>query len=430
MNGLGKEIVMGMGAEPFYQRSKYLRKLQIGPLRELMDGFSDWLVEQGFKIDRILMHLYNLYHLSEYFDRHNLDRIQSIRSKDIDDFFKEYPSWCKPRCRLENHLRYVSFSINRFVAYLAEKKLFISQSKSELYEPILDEYLGWMAHCRHSAAGTIKVRSRSITHFLKFLGQNATPQGLAGLDRDDVEEFFLSWAEGIGRSVRRSMQSALRTFLRFCLYRGYILKPLDLAVPTLRTYKLAGLPRGLTDAQAKKILHSIDRNTKTGRRDYAIIQLLYTYGIRGCQICGLFLEDIDWAQDKIFFKAAKNGKDALLPMTRKVGVSLLDYLQNSRPSSSYSHVFLTAHAPCQPFPRSSTLSAIIERRIRRADIEVAKKGSHGFRHLFAARMVQKGRSLKAVADVLGHRSLESTFIYTKVDFNCLKQVALEWPGEA
>ena len=69
------------------------------------------------------------------------------------------------------------------------------------------------------------------------------------------------------------------------------------------------------------------------------------------------------------------------------------------------------------------------RHIRKAGIEVSKRGVHAFRHGFASRMVNKGHSLKAVADVLGHRHLSMTFIYTKVDFNALKQVALDWPEE-
>jgi site-specific recombinase XerD len=92
-------------------------------------------------------------------------------------------------------------------------------------------------------------------------------------------------------------------------------------------------------------------------------------------------------------------------------------------------VFLTCRAPYHPLPHSSSLSAIVERRIRSAGIEFPSKGAHVFRHCFATRMLQNGHPLKAVADVLGHRHLGTTFIYTKVDFNALKQVALEWPQE-
>jgi site-specific recombinase XerD len=225
------------------------------------------------------------------------------------------------------------------------------------------------------------------------------------------------------------MQSALRTFLRFCLQQGYIQRPLDRAIPTLRTYKLATVPRGLSDPQAQQVLHGINRNRHAGRRDYAILQLLYTYGVRGGQVRALRLQDIDWTQSQILFQASKQGKDSRLPLTAQVGKSLLDYLQNSRPPYSDPHVFLTCRAPYHPLTHPTALSAIVERHIRAAGIDLPSKGAHAFRHGFATRMVHQGHSLKAVADILGHRHLSTTFIYTKVDFKALKQVALEWPQE-
>jgi integrase len=225
------------------------------------------------------------------------------------------------------------------------------------------------------------------------------------------------------------MQSALRTFLRFCLHSGYIERSLEHAVPTLRTYKLATVPRGLSDTQVQQVLRCINRSTHVGQRDYAILLLLYTYGVRGGQVRALRLEDIDWAQNQILFKALKHGKDSHLPLTPEVGESLLDYLQNSRPSFPHPHVFLTCRAPYRPFHHSNSLSAIVSRYIRAAGIEIPSKGAHAFRHCFATRMLQKDHSLKAIADVLGHRYIGTTFIYTKVEFNALKQVPLEWPEE-
>jgi len=112
-----------------------------------------------------------------------------------------------------------------------------------------------------------------------------------------------------------------------------------------------------------------------------------------------------------------------------VGQSLLYYLQNARPPSVYQEVFLTTRAPYHPLPNSSTLSEIVARHIRTAGIKSHSKGAHVFRHSFATRMLQKGHSLKEIADVLGHRHLGTTFTYTKVDFNALKQVGLVWPRE-
>jgi integrase len=141
--------------------------------------------------------------------------------------------------------------------------------------------------------------------------------------------------------------------------------------------------------------------------------MLYTYGVRGGQVRTLKMEDIRWADNQILFRASKNGKDSLLPLSVEVGQSLITYLRHARPRCPHPQVFLTCRAPYHPLTHSGTLSAIVERHIRAAGIDAPSKGAHAFRHGFATRMVKKGHSLKQVADVLGHRHLSTTFIYTK-----------------
>jgi len=168
----------------------------------------------------------------------------------------------------------------------------------------------------------------------------------------------------MGRAERRSMQSALRTFLRFCLHQGYFQHRLDQAVPTLRTYKLSSVPRALTEEQALQVIGKVDAGVGSGLRDYAILQLLYTYGVRGGQVRALKMEDIRWADNQILFRASKNGKDSLLPLSVEVGQSLLDYLRYARPRNPYPQVFLTCRAPYRPLTCSGSLSSIVERRMR------------------------------------------------------------------
>lgn len=418
-----------MALELVFECPRTLSRLSNGPLGKLLDGFCNWLLSHGYRRGTIRKHLFNVSHLNEHLGGPRCGFRESLSSRDVAGFFKTYPLLCRRQGALQGRVRRVRYSINRFLYYLRGSGLLDPSSGQQIYQPLMAAYLKWMRDYQHASKGTIGVRCHSITQFLEWLGPEAVPEGLLRLSSDRIEEFFISYAQSMGRSARRSMQSALRTFLRFCLHNGYIEQPLDRAVPTLRTYKLATVPHGLTDIQAQQVLRCINRNSHVGRRDYAIVLLLYTYGVRGGQVRALRLEDIDWAQNQILFKASKHGKDSLLPLTDEVGEALLDYLQYSRPPYAYPHVFLTCRAPYHPFPHSSSLSAIVDRRIRVAGIEIPSKGAHAFRHCFATRMLHKGHSLKAVADVLGHRHLQTTFIYTKVDFNALKQVPLEWPEE-
>jgi integrase/recombinase XerD len=418
-----------MALEQIFECPKTLKNLRVGPLGNLPDGFCGWLLKHGFSRFTIRNHLSNVSHLNKHLASQGNGLRESLSPKDIAGFFNAYSLLCRQRGGLEGHICRVRYSINRFLYYLRKSGLFDPSSQQKIYRPLLDAYLNWMRHYQHASEGTLGVRCHSISQFLEWLGPDATPEGLSKLNSDRIEAFFVSCVQSMGYSARRSMQSALRTFLRFCLHNAYIEQSLEYAVPTLRIYKLATVPRGLTDTQAQQVLRCINRNSHAGRRDYAIVLLLYTYGVRGGQVRALRLEDINWEQNYILFRALKHGKDSRLPLTPEVGESILDYLGKSRPSYSYPHVFLTSRAPYHPFPYSSSLSAIVERRIRAAGIEIPNRGAHAFRHCFATRMLHKRHSLKEIADVLGHRHLGTTFIYTKVEFHALSQVALEWPQE-
>jgi len=418
-----------MTLENVFECPRTLDKLRGGPLGGLMDGFCSDLLDDGFAPGTVRRHLSNVGHLDTYIDSQNHSQVQSLSAQTINEFFLQLSSQARNRGPIDNYIASVKFSINRFVNYLRTTGRFDPAVKTARYKPLLMAYLEWLETQQHAAFGTIKVRAQSISQFLQWLGPQATPQGCESLSAEQIESFFLTHCAAKGRSAQRSMQAALRTFFRFCLQRGYIQQPLDRAVPRLRCYKLSTVARGLSDEQARKLLLCIDRRSHTGRRDYAICLLLYTYGVRGGQVRALQLEDVDWARNQILFRAMKHGKDTLLPLTQAVGESLLEYLQNTRPDCQDAHLFLTLRAPYRALQSSSVLSNMIQHYLQTANIQVACKGAHAFRHGFASRMLIQGHSLKAIADVLGHRHLSSTFIYTKIDFGHLQTVALPWPGE-
>lgn len=407
-----------MGLERVFTASWRLRQLRSGPLRTLLEDFCDWLLEQGFSESSVRKHLANVGHLNACLCERCRECVDGLSRTDVDGFFEA--------CQCGSRVRH---SIGCFVEYLTWRGLFDPLPALPVCQTVLDRYVAWMRDHQKRAEPTLKTRCHQVERFLEWLGGGGTPEGLSQLTAERIESFFLDCASEMGRSARRSMQSALRTFLRFCVHEGYLPQGLDRAVPSLRTYKLARVPHSLNEVQAQAIVDSVDRGTDVGRRDDAILTLLHTYGVRGGQVCALQLNDIRWSQDQILFRATKGGKDSLLPLTVQVGESLLDYLQNARPRGAFPEVFLTCRAPYRPMAGPGTVTAIVSKHIRRAGVETASKGSRVFRHGFATRMVADGHPLKAVADVLGHRHLSTTFIYTKVDFRALSQVALEWPEE-
>jgi site-specific recombinase XerD len=418
-----------MALEQFFSCPSTLARLQNGPLSGLLERFCQWLIQNGFSRWTIRAHFSRLSHLNAYLGPASARPLTVVTAKDIEGFFRAYPLQCRNRGPLEQHLRYVRWAVDRFIDYLREKGVFEPSVPSPLYQPLLDAYRTWMQEERHVAAGTLAVRCHSLSGFLHRLGAQATVEGLAHLTGDQVERLFLAQAQGMGQAARRSLQSAVRTFLRFCLVCGTIHQPLDQAVPTLRTYRLSSVPRGWSEAQAQEILEAVECRSPVGLRDYAILLLLYTFGVRSGQVRALRLDDIHWSDNRIRFRAMKNGKDVWLPLTEAVGEALLGYLQQGRPVCACPQVFLTARAPYRPLRRSGNVAQIVRLYVHKAGIDAPRRGAHAFRHGFATRMLRQGHSLKAIADVLGHRRLSTTFLYTKVDFDRLEEVALAWPEE-
>ncbi|MBU0507092.1 tyrosine-type recombinase/integrase [bacterium] len=406
-----------------------LKKYKSGPLAELLEGFCSWLLNSNFSYHTIRSHLAFVFHFGTYLEKQSNQIRKVISSQEVDEFLKKYSSYCKSRGPREGHLKRMRFALNRFVSYLRSTNCYKQAHNLKIFDELLNKYLTWMKEYQNISQGTLDLRSYSIKLFFEWLGPLATVKKISTLTQKSVEEFCLSYAKKSGQAARRTMHAALRTFFRFCLHREYIQNTLDQAVPTLHTYKLSRIPRGFSNEHAKKILKSIKRNSIVGKRDYAICQLLYTYGVRGGQVRKLKLEDINWEENKIRFKALKHGKDSMLPLTVEVGNSLLDYLQNARPNTTHEKVFLTVKAPYKALTRSTAISEIVSRRVKHIGINVPSRGTHAFRHAFATRMLQEEHSLKEIADVLGHRHLSTTFIYAKVDFKSLKTVGLEWPQE-
>lgn len=293
---------------------------------------------------------------------------------------------------------------------------------------VLHEYSQWLRDYRGLPDDSI---NKNHIHYVNIFLTSQDPCGssLSALSPDSVEHFFLGYCLDHGQASRKKMQSALRIFLSFCWAEGHVKRNLSVTVPTWRTYGLATLPRYIEDESLQRILARVDRTTRTGRRDYAILQLLYTYGMRSKQIRYLRLSDINWRRSEIFLRGLKNGKDVLLPLIPSVGDSLLDYLRHARPSASCPEIFLTAVPPYRPLGCASSVYNITKQHARAAGIVSPLVGPHLFRHALATRMLAGKHSLKEIADVLGHRRLQTTFIYTKVDFQNLSQVPLEWPED-
>ena len=241
-----------------------------------------------------------------------------------------------------------SYSLNRFKDYLFDCHGLDFKSDNLAYSKIHHEYLCWLSEKFKLENSTIKIRSNYLKQFLQWYQETSNDQELQALKPYDVESFFIKATSRWGKAYKRSLQATLRSFFDFCHQRGYIMQNLHSSLPVIKTYRLSEVPKKIDDNEAVKLLDSIDRSTDSGKRTYAIVQILYTYGVRGCQLRALKLSDIDWHKDQIHFPAVKGGKSCSFPLTAEVGNALVDYLKNARKKCGYQQVFLTLRAPFTP----------------------------------------------------------------------------------
>lgn len=241
-----------------------------------------------------------------------------------------------------------------------------------------------------------------------------------------VHEFLLAQVRRLSAKRAQYVGTALRSFLRFLFVRGQTETDLSLAVPMVRQWRLASVPRHLPTEEVELVLRACDRSTPTGRRDHAVLLLLARLGLRANEIVTLELDDVRWREAEIVVRGKGLVRDRL-PLIADVGAALSAYVANDRPTSSSRRVFLCERAPHRGFGHPSTVSTIVARAIDRAGLAPATRGAHLLRHSLATTMVRRGASFAEIGQVLRHRSANTTEIYAKLDFDALRDVAMAWP---
>jgi len=212
-------------------------------------------------------------------------------------------------------------------------------------------------------------------------------------------------------------------FLRYAYREGVIGSDLSKTVEWPQVYRLSTIPRSISWTEVGRVLAGIDRRTACGKRDYAMLLLLVTYGLRGRDVAALTLDDIDWKRERLAVPERKAGHSTAFPLSKTVGEAILDYLQHGRPKTTDRHVFFRSAAPVGPIG-SAAVSASAARCLLRAGVQVPRPGSHTLRHTLVQRLVDFDFGLKEIGDFVGHRSPASTQIYGKVAIEALRQVAL------
>ena len=294
------------------------------------------------------------------------------------------------------------------------------------YQELIEGYCRFLRRDRGLAETTVVNYRRCLRDFLVSRGDAVSPAELVTLSADDLLAFSRQRGAGLGRTAWNHLATALSGFYRWLDLCGHGGAQLVGAVPPRRRYRHADEPCALSWEQVRRLLSAVDLREPNGRRNYAMLLLIASYGLRGCEVRALRLNDIDWAHDEIVIFAPKTGRRRALPLTRPVGEAVLDYLLAERPPSRHREVFLSSRPPHGPL--RSKINPWLGRQLDKAGIVTAHRGAHVLRHSLAVHLLRSGETLKGIGDLLGHRRPDTTFIYTKLAVEDLRRVALD-PAE-
>lgn len=415
--------------ELWFKDKRTLVDFRRGPLGPHFDGFAAHLQAQGYARHTACNLLAKGCQFNGFLLEQGVLRCHQLNESHVTEFLRVYCAHLDKPAINQAPIQTARRAIQHLFHYLIQSKILAPPKLKRIVQPfdwLLEPYTRYLrVECQFSEM-TIKRCRTHISSLLATMGRSVQRQRWRALKAATVEGL-------VKELLRKStdpdvLAGALRRFFRYCAARRHTAADFSGLVPPIRRYRHASLPKGLDDSVLGKMIQAIPRDTPVGARDHAIIVLMMAYGIRGVSAAQLLLEDLDWQHSRIRIRAQKGGKEVRLPLLQAVGEALIQYLQHRPGQTPWRQVFLGVKAPFRPLD-SMAISIIIRRHLERAGVKTAGRGARTLRHSWAIRALAHNSPIKAIADVLGHRYIDTTFIYAKADLTALRQVALPWPAK-
>jgi integrase/recombinase XerD len=396
---------------------KYHHRFTQSPAAPWLQSFADWLVAQGYAHDPAHDHVSRL--------RRILERVVPIcpdttfTVNDINELFTPALQEASPT------LKILACGTQRaFVRFLDAHGKLVKQKESARFGELVKRYEQHLFELRGFTVSTVRQHLATVSDFLIHAIPSDMP--LATLTAAAVESFVAESGSRISRQSLQHTVARLRGFLRFCYDQGELPRRLDM-IDAPRTYRDELPPRALQWNQVLALLRSIDRSTKAGCRDHAMLYLMSHYGLRPSEIVALTIESVDWLSRTMKVEQCKTRSTLVLPLSDQALRMLKRYLRCGRSGGDHHELFLRNRSPAGPITHY-TVCDVYSKRMEQSGLPLAGTSSYCLRHSFAMRLLERGVGVKAIGDLLGHRSLESTCVYLRLQVDALRDVALQLPS--
>jgi integrase/recombinase XerD len=404
-----------------FERIETDPRLRDSPLASHLAPFATSLVENGYVKSTVQSKLNLLLSFGQWLERRRL----SIT--DFDERFAErFIAYKRREGRVHRGNRE---TLLQFLDHLRKRDVIPAPTPACDDSPLAAILTRYEKHLRSERGLTAATVINYLPCIRKFLIERfrEKPPVIREVRSSDVSDFILRQAPTMSPRRAQLVAAAFRSFFRFLFQDGELQVNLALSVPSVADRRLTTIPKYLNPDQVERVLGTCNRQTATGRRDYAILLLLARLGLRAGEVVSLQLDDVDWRAGELLVR----GKGLLhdrMPLPVDVGDALTSYLRTDRPPCKTRRVFVCMKAPRSGFAGPSTLSTIVRRALDRADLYPALRGAHVMRHSLATTMLRSGASMNEIGEILRHRTPSTTEIYAKLDFDGLRSLAHPWPG--
>lgn len=408
--------------ENFFCAPKTLRRLRTGPSGPYIDGFAAELSRIGYSAATAVRYLRAAAHLGHFVHRARTDLVV-VGASTLEAFARHFTRCRCPRSNGGSTGYHAYFGAKLFQRYLSQLDgcrdggLVVGVDESALVMAFRD----WLQVHRGACKPTVRLYARDAAELVKELGEDVSSWTVRA-----VRDFVTGRAARSGVGTNQKRITSLRSFLRFLNASGASGIDLAEAVPAIASWRLARLPRCLTEDEVARLIATCDGTAPGCVRDRAILLLLVRLGLRAGDVAQLRLGDIDWRGGTLLV-AGKGRYQVRLPLPQDVGDALLAYLDHRPKTECSDRVFLRSIAPAGPFKSGDGVSSVVKHALQRAGIESPAKGAHLLRHTAATQMLRHGVPLDQIGLVLRHRSLDMTAYYAKVDTSLLRGIAQPWP---
>lgn len=386
------------------------------------EAYLEHLVERRYSRSSLWDVLAHNFHFHRYLATRGIGGLREITRGLFEDFLRH-----KRRVFLrargypmpEQYQRVIRCRIGRFLAF-AHVPLFKAARGGERIQA--DGILGaYLEFCRDHGGLRPATRYgyyRELLKFRSFLGRRRFDD-FNQLSVAELDAFLMRRSRSMGPRALRSVVTALRSFLRYLLLHGHVRRDLAGAVVRPSRFRDDLRPKYLPWRKVEELLAGIDRAEPRGKRDYAIVVLLACHGLRAREVAALKLDDLDLDNRFLRLRQRKNGATTDLPISERAVQALREHLA-VRLGAGHPELFLTLAAPFWPL----TCSAVgeVARRYLHRQFN-GRGGAYVLRHSFAKAMLDRGARLPDIGALLGHRSLRSTLIYTRIATEDMREVA-------